>query len=142
MLASITRLFPVWALLLSAAAYFSPATFTPIGPYVTILLTLIMLTMGVTLTLDDFKRIIKRPAPVAAGIILHYLVMPLAAWVIAKLLRMPPDLTAGMVLVECDDLSVARRCCPVGDDLDPVGAGERVCHSLADRAVCGCVDPR
>ena len=99
MLASLTRLFPVWALLLSAAAYFSPATFTPIGPHVTLLLTLIMLTMGVTLTLDDFKRIVKRPAPVAAGIILHYLVMPLAAWVIAKLLRMPPDLTAGMVLV-------------------------------------------
>jgi BASS family bile acid:Na+ symporter len=31
--------------------------------------------------------------------VLHYLVMPLAAWVIAKALRMPPDLTAGMVLV-------------------------------------------
>jgi len=84
---------------LSAAAYFSPATFTPIGSYVTILLTLIMLTMGVTLTVDDFKRIIKRPAPVAAGIVLHYLVMPLAAWLIAKLFHMPPDLTAGMVLV-------------------------------------------
>ena len=81
MLATITRLFPVWALLLSAAAYFSPPTFTPLGKYITQLLTLIMLTMGVTLTIDDFKRIIKRPAPVAAGIILHYLVMPLAAWV-------------------------------------------------------------
>ena len=99
MLATITRLFPVWALLLSAAAYFSPPTFTPIGKYITQLLALIMLTMGVTLTVDDFKRIIKRPAPVAAGIILHYLVMPLAAWAIAKVLRMPPDLTAGMVLV-------------------------------------------
>jgi BASS family bile acid:Na+ symporter len=36
---------------------------------------------------------------VIAGIVLHYLVMPLAAWAIAKALRMPPDLTAGMVLV-------------------------------------------
>ena len=60
MLATITRLFPVWALLLSAAAYFTPPTFTPIGKYITQLLTLIMLTMGVTLTVDDFKRIIKR----------------------------------------------------------------------------------
>lgn len=99
MFSGLTRLFPLWALLLSAAAYFSPSTFTPIGAYVTILLTLIMLTMGVTLTVDDFKRIVKRPAPVAAGIVLHYLVMPLAAWLIAKLFRMPPDLTAGMVLV-------------------------------------------
>jgi len=99
MLATLTRLFPIWALLLSAAAYFSPGSFTLFGPYITSLLTLIMLCMGVTLTLDDFKRIVKRPAPVAAGIVLHYLVMPLAAWLIAKLLRMPPDLTAGMVLV-------------------------------------------
>lgn len=99
MLASLTRLFPLWALLLSAAAYFSPSTVTPVGAHITPLLMLIMLTMGVTLTLDDFKRIVKRPAPVAAGIVLHYLIMPLAAWLIARLLRMPPDLTAGMVLV-------------------------------------------
>lgn len=99
MLASLTRLFPLWALLLSAAAYFSPSTVMPIGAYVTPLLMLIMLTMGMTLTLDDFKRIVKRPAPVAAGIVLHYLIMPLAAWLIARSLRMPPDLTAGMVLV-------------------------------------------
>ncbi len=34
MLAIITRLFPLWAVLLSVAAYFSPTTFTPIGPHV------------------------------------------------------------------------------------------------------------
>jgi BASS family bile acid:Na+ symporter len=70
-----------------------------IGPYVTILLTIIMLAMGVTLSLKDFQRVFTRPAPVIAGIVLHYLVMPLAAWAIAKVLRMPPDLTAGMILV-------------------------------------------
>jgi hypothetical protein len=43
--------------------------------------------------------VFTRPAPVIAGIVLHYLVMPLAAWTIAKALHMPPDLTAGMVLV-------------------------------------------
>jgi BASS family bile acid:Na+ symporter len=72
---------------------------TGIAPHVTTLLTIIMLSMGVTLSIDDFRRVFTRPAPVIAGIVLHYLVMPLAAWVIAKLLRMPPDLTAGMVLV-------------------------------------------
>jgi BASS family bile acid:Na+ symporter len=30
---------------------------------------------------------------------LHYLVMPLAAWLPAKALRMPPDLATGMILV-------------------------------------------
>ena len=68
-------------------------------PYVSPLLMLIMFAMGVTLRLDDFKRVLARPGPVAAGIFLHYLIMPLAAWILAMLFRMPPDLSAGMVLV-------------------------------------------
>lgn len=79
MLATLTRLFPLWALLLSAIAYYTPSTFTPVGPWVTTLLMLIMFGMGVHLKVDDFKRVLSRPAPVAAGIFLHYLVMPLAA---------------------------------------------------------------
>ena len=99
MLALLTRLFPLWAILLSVAAYYTPTTFTGIGPYVSPLLMLIMFAMGVTLRLDDFKRVLARPGPVAAGIFLHYLIMPLAAWILAMLFRMPPDLSAGMVLV-------------------------------------------
>lgn len=79
MLALLTRLFPLWAILLSVAAYYTPTTFTGISPYVSPLLMLIMFAMGVTLRLDDFKRVLARPGPVAAGIFLHYLIMPLAA---------------------------------------------------------------
>jgi BASS family bile acid:Na+ symporter len=99
MLSRVTRLFPIWAVLISVAAYYSPASFTGVAPHVTTLLTLIMFTMGVTLSFADFRRVFTRPAPVIAGVALHYLVMPLAAWAIAKLLRMPPELTTGMVLV-------------------------------------------
>lgn len=83
MLATLTRLFPLWALLLSVIAYYTPSTFTPVGPWVPTLLMLIMFGMGVHLKVDDFKRVLSRPAPVAAGIFLHYLVMPLAAWLLA-----------------------------------------------------------
>ena len=55
--------------------------------------------MGVTLTPADFRRVARKPAPVAAGIALHYLIMPLAAWLIARALQMPPQLAVGMVLV-------------------------------------------
>lgn len=99
MLTKITRLFPLWAVLLSIAAYYSPTTFTGISPYISPLLMLIMFAMGITLRLDDFKRVLSRPGPVAAGIFLHYLIMPLAAWLLAMLFQMPPDLSAGMVLV-------------------------------------------
>ncbi|MBW7981867.1 ketopantoate/pantoate/pantothenate transporter PanS [Enterobacillus tribolii] len=99
MLSTFTRLFPLWAVLLSITAYFTPTTFTGVGPYISPLLMLIMFTMGVTLNVGDFKRVLSRPAPVAAGLFLHYLIMPLAAWAIAKAFNMPPDLSAGMVLV-------------------------------------------
>jgi len=99
LLATVTRLFPLWAVLLSAVAYSTPASFTPILPHTGLMLSVIMFAMGLTLTPADFKRVLTRPAPVAAGIVLHYLVMPLAAWLIAKAFHMSPELTTGMVLV-------------------------------------------
>ncbi len=99
MLTTLTRLFPLWALLLSFLAWYTPGTFTPLASWISPLLMLVMLGMGVHLTFTDFKRVLSRPAPVAAGIFLHYLVMPLAAWLLAILFHMPPDLSAGMVLV-------------------------------------------
>ncbi len=101
MLTYATRLFSLLAILLSIVAYRFPALFKGVVPHIVLLLMLIMFTMGVTLSIDDFKRVFTRPAPVIAGVVLHYFVMPLAAWLIAKLLRMPPDLTIGMVLVGC-----------------------------------------
>lgn len=143
MLATLTRLFPLWALLLSVLAYYTPTTFTPIGPWVTTLLMLIMFGMGVHLKLDDFKRVLSRPAPVAAGIFLHYLVMPLAAWVLALLFHMPPELSAGMVLVGSVASGTAsnvmiygeRRCRAVGNHLFRFYAGWRGCHAAADAPV-------
>jgi bile acid:Na+ symporter, BASS family len=96
---AITRLFPLWAILVSALAIAAPGVFRPLGPAVTGLLALIMFAMGVTLRPTDFRRILTRPAPVLAGLGLHYLVMPLAAWGLARVFAMPPDLAAGMILV-------------------------------------------
>nr|WP_295739115.1 bile acid:sodium symporter family protein [uncultured Acidocella sp.] len=96
---AVIRLFPLWAILIAAAAFLAPASFTPILPWVTLLLGLIMFAMGVTLTPADFRRVAQKPGPVLAGLGLHYLIMPLAAFIIAKLLGLPPQLAIGMVLV-------------------------------------------
>lgn len=95
----VTRLFPLWAALISVLAFCFPSSFLPLGRSITLLLSLIMLCAGVTLRFSDFRRIALRPGPVFAGVGLHYLIMPLAAWIIAHLLRMPPELAAGMILV-------------------------------------------
>ncbi|HVI91036.1 MAG TPA: bile acid:sodium symporter family protein [Dongiaceae bacterium] len=94
-----TRLFPLWAILVAVAAYFEPTLFRSLLPWVTYLLMLVMFGMGATLTFADFQRVIVRPAPVIAGIVIHYIVMPLAAFLLAHLFQMPPELTAGMILV-------------------------------------------
>lgn len=99
MLATLLRLFPLWAVLLAFFAYSAPLVFTPVLPWVNTLLMLIMFSMGIHLKFDDFKRVLSRPSPVAAGIFLHYLLMPLAAWLLAMIFRMPADLAAGMILV-------------------------------------------
>lgn len=96
-----TRLFPVWAILMTVAAILYPVPFLRLVPIITPLLAFIMFTMGISLTVRDFSRIVRRPYPVLAGVGLHYLVMPLAAWAIAHLLGMPPGLATGMILVGC-----------------------------------------
>ncbi|MDX7952286.1 bile acid:sodium symporter family protein [Lichenihabitans sp. Uapishka_5] len=93
------RLFPVWTLLVAALAFFLPATFHGVLPYVSLLLGFIMFAMGVSLSPADFRRVALQPGPVLAGLGLHYLIMPLAAYVIAKLLALPDDLATGMILV-------------------------------------------
>ncbi|HGN1707633.1 TPA: bile acid:sodium symporter family protein [Providencia rettgeri] len=99
MLSKVTRLFPLWALLLSVLAYYAPNSFTGISPFISYLLMLIMFTMGVTLRISDFKRVVTRPAPVIICTFIHYLIMPLAAWLLAKAFDMPADLAIGMILV-------------------------------------------
>jgi len=98
-LARFTRLFPLWAALISIVAFLRPTTFLGILPHVSGLLMLVMFGMGVTLSIADFTRVLTRPAPVLAGVVLHYLVMPAAAWLVAKALHMPPELATGMILV-------------------------------------------
>ncbi len=75
-----------------------PALFLPLSGWTGWLLALVMFGMGATLAPADFRRVLQRPAPVLAGLALHYGIMPLGAWLIARALSMPPDLAAGMIL--------------------------------------------
>lgn len=97
--AFVIRLFPVWALLLSAFALWQPTLFTPLKTGIIPLLMLIMFGMGMTLTLRDFIRVWEQPAVIGLGVLLQFLLMPLAAWLISKGLQLDTALLIGMVLV-------------------------------------------
>lgn len=95
----INRLFPVWAILLAAIAAWQPQLFTGLAGFIKTLLVIIMFAMGLTLSKSDFARVIKAPKPIAVGVILQFLIMPLAALLISLVLGLSPELTIGMVLV-------------------------------------------
>ncbi|PWU08744.1 MAG: bile acid:sodium symporter [Verrucomicrobia bacterium] len=97
----LARLFPASVIFVSALAYQFPALFNGIVPHITSLLVVIMLSMAITVSVHDFCRVLAHPTPLFVGLGLHYLIMPLVAYLIATLLQMPPDLTAGMILVGC-----------------------------------------
>ncbi len=96
---NIISLFPLWAILSSIFAYFQPSAVVGLKGYIIPLLIAIMFSMGVTLKLEDFKRAIKKPKIIAITVALQFLIMPLSAFVLSKLLGLSVELTVGMVLV-------------------------------------------
>ena len=60
---------------------------------------MLMLSMGITLTIDDFKRVLTRPGVMLTGFAGCYGFMPLLALGLSKAFGLTPALTAGMVLV-------------------------------------------
>lgn len=101
MLARVTTLFPLWAMLGVLLAWFLPAPFAACRPAILPLLGVVMFGMGVGLRIENFLAVLRRPAPVILGVSLQFLMMPLAGWLLALLAALPPQLAAGMILVGC-----------------------------------------
>jgi len=94
--------FPLWTMLASALALWHPPLFTWFtGPWITYGLGVIMLGMGITLTTEDFTRVLQMPRWVLPGVILHYTIMPLSGWFFAKVLALPDAYAVGLILVAC-----------------------------------------
>uniref|UniRef100_A0A0G4I626 Uncharacterized protein n=1 Tax=Chromera velia CCMP2878 TaxID=1169474 RepID=A0A0G4I626_9ALVE len=96
----LTTLFPLWTIIFSVIALKSPQSFAWFNTtYFTTALAALMLSMGITLTPQDFIDCAKRPKAIGVGFVGCYGMMPLLALVLAKMARLPAELTAGLVLV-------------------------------------------
>lgn len=94
--------FPLWVAAGAALALWKPETATWFQPHwIPFFLGLIMLSMGLTLTAQDFLRVLEIPRAVLTGVGLQYLVMPLLGFAIALAFRLPMDFMIGLVLVAC-----------------------------------------
>ncbi|WP_373665514.1 Pantothenate precursors transporter PanS [Sporomusa silvacetica DSM 10669] len=95
----ICRNMTLWVVGFSAVAFFYPEPFKPIGKNISYLLGVIMLGMGLTMSLEDFRLVLTRPKDVFYGVFFRYLIMPLVGFGVAHMLGLPPALAAGMVLL-------------------------------------------
>jgi len=95
-----SNLFPLWTFSVAALGLLAPGVFAGISTDAfTGLLGLLMLSMGITLSVDDFRRVLQRPAVMILGFAACYILMPAMALGLSQLLGLPAALTAGMVLV-------------------------------------------
>ena len=69
---------------------------TKIAP---IALALIMLGLGMSLTIQDFLRVIKIPKDFLVGFICQLILLPIVAFVLIKLLNTPAELAIGVMLI-------------------------------------------
>lgn len=71
-----------------------------------IIIGIIMFSMGLTLTTQDFKILAQRPFDICVGALAQYLIMPFLAFALTKVLHLPAGIALGLILVGC---------CPGGD---------------------------
>lgn len=93
--------FPLWLVLGSLWAWWQPDKWTWFQPWISLGLGVIMLGMGLTLTLSDFRQVVKQPRWVAIGVILQFVIMPTAGWFCAKAFGLSRELSVGLLLVAC-----------------------------------------
>ena len=66
-----------------------------------VMMMVIMLGMGASLTFKDFAIALRRPAGIAVGLVCQYGLMPLLAFLLAKSLQLPPAYAIGLILMGC-----------------------------------------
>jgi BASS family bile acid:Na+ symporter len=99
MIKKISILFPLWAVLFSILAFMQPNLVVGFKSWIIPLLIFIMFCMGITLKIDDFIRVFKRPKIIALTVALQFLFMPLFAFLVSKVFNLSNELMVGMILV-------------------------------------------
>ena len=92
-----------WFVIATAVfTFFVPASFRWVSGYTqTVILGIIMLTMGLTLTTQDFKILFSRPVDIFIGACAQFTIMPLVAWSLTRIFGLDTPMAIGIILVGC-----------------------------------------
>lgn len=99
--AFVGKSFALWVILFAVAGFVFPDTFKQLAPWIVTLLAIIMFGMGLTISVDDFREVVKRPLEVGIGVVSQFLIMPLLAVLLTRIIPMSPEVAAGVILVGC-----------------------------------------
>ncbi len=69
--------------------------------YTSLFLGVAMFGMGLTIRMEDFKKVFSRPKEILIGFIAQYTIMPALAWILCQIMHLPTDLALGVILVGC-----------------------------------------
>ena len=97
----IQKTFALWVILFAAIALLAPDLFIWLKAYIPWLLGIIMLGMGMTMTVDDFKGVLQSPKAVFIGVVAQFAVMPGLAYLLCKMMNLPSEIAIGVILVGC-----------------------------------------
>ncbi len=64
-------------------------------------LMFIMFTLGIGLTLDNFKNIITQPKALILGLVNQMLLLPLIAFLILFIIKLPSEMAVGIMILAC-----------------------------------------
>lgn len=99
---TLTTLFPLWVILGTIIGIYKPSAVTWLETDLfTVGLGFLMLSMGLTLTFEDFRRCLRNPWTVGVGFLAQYLIKPILGFFIAMTLKLSAPLATGLILVSC-----------------------------------------
>ena len=114
----VNKTFALWVIIFGILGFIFPEIFKLVGPYVPVLLGVVMFGMGLTLSTADFREVVRRPKEVLTGVVAQFTIMPISAYALCVLLNLPADVAVGMMLLGCAPggtasnvvTFIARRC--------------------------------
>lgn len=95
----LSKYFTLLVVAVALFSYFVPAVGLQIAPHTSVLLMIVLFGMGLSLNLDDFKRIGKNPIPVILGTVAHYVIMPGIAFLLVHIFHLQGAAAVGVILV-------------------------------------------
>ncbi|MBL7106307.1 MAG: bile acid:sodium symporter family protein [Phycisphaerae bacterium] len=96
-----TKYFAVWVVIGGILAYYFPAPFVKLKPAMSSFFALTMFGIGVAVSGDEFKNIIRKPVIVLIGCVSQFIIMPLGAFLLARIFKLEPELAVGLILTAC-----------------------------------------